>query len=217
MLKTRPLVGYYGFWVFLTYLSVVSALFGIYFAFAGYITHAIICLMLSGIFDTFDGRVASLKKRNEQEKNYGIQIDAMADLISFGVAPAVIGYAVWQANDAFGITSAIIASAYVLAALIRLAHFNVTETESQNKNEKRKYFEGLPSTTIAVIIPLVFSICNILDAPFYLAYKIMLVSVAVLFVVRVKLPKPRGLAMLIMWLIGTPVVISLLIIGGRSL
>jgi len=169
--------------------------------------------MFSGICDTFDGRVARLKKRNEREKNYGIQIDAMADLISFGVAPAVMGYAIWQYYGTFSVLSAIVAAAYVLATLIRLAYFNVTEAELQNRKERRNYFEGMPTTTIALFIPLVFSVCNIFGATFYLAYKVLLICATILFVVRIKFPKPRGKMMLILWIIGTPVTISLLVIG----
>ena len=50
--------------------------------------------MVSGILDAFDGRVARTKKdRNEFEKNFGIQIDSLADLICFGILPVSIGLA----------------------------------------------------------------------------------------------------------------------------
>lgn len=217
----RPLAGYYGYWVVLTYLSVGLSFFGMFFALRGndYITHAIVCLMLAGVCDTFDGKVASTKKRDTRQKNYGIQIDAMADLISFGVFPAVIGLALWLNNDnTFGWFGAVIAAVFALAALIRLAHFNVNELESQSKNECRKSFEGLPSTTAALIIPLVFSVCNILvyngiNAPFYFVYGITLIVIAMLFVLRFPFPKPRGKTMIIMWIIGAPVTIGLLIYG----
>lgn len=123
--------------------------------------------MLSGVCDILDGRVASLKKRIDREKNYGIQIDALADIINFGVLPAVIGYAVaphylTQNDGSFGlIINMVLFSIYVLTALIRLAYFNVIEVELQNKNEKRKYCEGLPVTSVALIIPFIYSICDI--------------------------------------------------------
>ena len=222
ILKKRPLVGYYDFWVLLTYLSVVSALVGIFFAFQERILFAILCLMVSGICDTFDGRVARLKKRNNREKSYGMHIDSLADLIGFGIVPAVIGYAVWSYHGVLSIHHAIIAAVFVLSALIRLAHFNVNEsfgieTEPQNQNSKQKYFEGMPTTTVAVLIPLVFSITNIIEAPFYTVYSVMLVCVSVLYVVRIKIPKPRGRAQIALWLVGAPLVIALLIIGGRPL
>ena len=78
--KRRPIIGYYRFWVILTYLSAVSAVVGMYFALSGNIGLAVICLMFCGFCDMLDGPAARRKKRNEREKSYGIQIDALADL-----------------------------------------------------------------------------------------------------------------------------------------
>ena len=133
-------IGYYGYWVKLTYLSVISAVLGIHFALDGKIRYALICLMISGVCDMLDGPVARLKKRTDKEKCYGIQIDSLADIISFGISPVVIGYAVGTYNLArnygsFGILiNNVIISMYLLAALIRLAYFNVTEMDLQSKN-----------------------------------------------------------------------------------
>lgn len=212
IIKMRPLIGNYEFWVLLTYMSVVSAVFGIYFAlFTDDIMYAIICLMVSGICDTFDGRVASLKKRNDSEKSYGIQIDAMADLISFGVLPAVIGYAVGrQTQNDWGYWAVAISAAFVLGALIRLAHFNVRETESLGRNEKQRNFEGVPTTSVALLIPIIYSVCNMIDgASFYTAHYVMMAVVSVLFVVRIKIPKPRKKGQIILCLVGIPLVIYL--------
>ena len=219
----RPLAGYYGYWVFLTYLSVGFSFFGMFFAFRGLeydITRAIVCLMCAGICDTFDGKVARTKKRDDRQKNFGIQIDSMSDLISFGVFPAVIGLALWHHNDnPFGYFGAGIAIFYALGALIRLAHFNVLEAESKKDSGRKAAFEGLPSTTAALIIPLVFSVCNILAAnnvnvQFHYVYAVTLLIVALLFVLRFPFPKPKGKVFVIMWLIGAPVTIGLLIYGN---
>lgn len=64
-----------------------------YFALGGNIGYAVICLMISGLCDMFDGPVARLKNRTTSEESYGVQIDALADIISFGIFPVVIGYA----------------------------------------------------------------------------------------------------------------------------
>ncbi len=210
---TKPIIGYYGFWVVLTYLSVVSAALGIYFALGGSIGYALLCLMFSGVCDTMDGRVASLKKRDAREKNYGIQIDSLADIISFGILPAVIGYAVGQTDSAqfygsLGVAvSIVITCSYLLAALIRLAYFNVIEMEIQSKNEKRTYYEGLPVTSVALIIPIAYSLCDLIRIPLYPVYSILLLLLSVAFVLKVKIPKPRGRAQIILCLIGFPVVV----------
>ena len=209
----KPIIGYYGFWVYLTYISLISAVVGIFFAFEGEIMHALICLMISGICDTVDGRVANLKERTEREKSYGIQIDAFADIISFGALPAAIGYSIGQNFGSFGVWSIAIFSVYVLAALIRLAYFNVIEMELQDKNEKRTHYEGLPVTIVALIIPFVYAICIMFDLPLVPIYNVLLLVVACAFVMKVKIPKPKGRAKVVLCLIGVPTLIYIIVTG----
>jgi len=191
----------------LTYLGIIAAVFGIRFAFEGNIRYALICLMVSGICDAFDGSVANLKERTDKEKYFGIQIDTLADIINFGVLPAVIGYAV-------GVTNTVVYSMYILAALIRLAYFTVIEIELLNKNERRTYYEGLPVTNVALIIPLMYSICDIFDIPFAGVYTVALVFLAIAFVLRIKITKPRGLSQVIVCLLGIPVLFYIILFGG---
>ena len=87
------MIGYYNYTVILTYMSLLSALFGTHLAFQGNTVGALTCLLLCGAFDSFDGMVARTKKgRTEEEKKFGIQIDSLADMFSFGIFPAIIGY-----------------------------------------------------------------------------------------------------------------------------
>ena len=213
-MKKSPFIGYYDYWVALTYFSILSAVIGVYFAFEGNIKAAIICMMFSGLFDTFDGRVASLKKRDSIQLSFGIQIDGMADLISFGVLPATILFSLGRDSGSFGITHAIIPAIYVLATFIRLAYFTATETTSENTNGGRAYFEGLPTTSVALLIPIVFSICYVIQAPLFMVFSIMLAIISVLFVLRVKIPKPRMKMQIVLCLIGVGVLIAMQILGG---
>ena len=72
----------------------------------------------------FDGKVARTKKdRTEVEKRFGIQIDSLADIVCFGVSPAILCYRMGMR----GLTGVAILLFYVLAGLIRLAWFNVSE------------------------------------------------------------------------------------------
>ena len=191
----------------------ISAVFGIYFAFDGNIRYAIVCLMVSGFCDTFDGRIARLKKRDERELNYGIQIDSMADLISFGALPATIAFAVSRQYDVLGASVVIIAAAYVLATLIRLSFFNAIESETQKSpnNEGRKYFKGLPTTSIALITPVAYSICNLTETYFYSVLNTILVFVSIMFVLNFRIPKPSIRTQIILCLIGLPIVIFILL------
>jgi len=213
--KKKPFVGYYKIWVMLTYLSVVSAIVGMSFAVSGNIVLSLICLMTCGLCDMLDGPVARRKNRNEREKNYGIQIDALADLVSFGVFPVVIGYAVgfgsmFQANDTLRLILGIaIAAFFILAALIRLAYFNAVEIELQQRKEKRKFYVGMPVTFVSMLIPLVYSVCFIINASFSSVYPAMLFIIALAFLSRIKFPKIRGRYLVIFLLVGLPLAVFL--------
>lgn len=77
---------FYNYTVWMTYASLVSGGIGIYFSLSGHPLIAIICLLLSGFLDMFDGKIARTKKnRTEIEKQFGIQIDSLTDLVCFAV------------------------------------------------------------------------------------------------------------------------------------
>lgn len=118
------MLGVYDYTVVLTYVSVLISMGGMLFSVNGYPRMAIVCLALSGFCDMFDGKIARTKKnRTEAEKKFGIQIDSLADIICFGVGPTLIAYRMGM-NHGIGVT---ILMFYVLAGLIRLAWYNVSE------------------------------------------------------------------------------------------
>ncbi|MDR2693791.1 MAG: CDP-alcohol phosphatidyltransferase family protein [Chitinispirillales bacterium] len=213
-MESKPVVGYYGLWVALTYLSVIVAILGIHFALIDNVRYALVCLMISGVCDMFDGRVASLfKKRNTREKHYGIQIDSLADIISFGVLPAAIGYEHYAPSGNFislGWFDTAIFPIYLMAALIRLAYYNVIETELHGQNKKRTYYEGLPVTSVAFIIPLVYALCHIFDKSIFGIYNILLIFLSVAFVLKIRVPKPRARTQIVLCVLGLPVIIYIL-------
>lgn len=87
------MLGFYDYTVVLTYCSVISAVIGIYVSLsgAGHPYIGVMLLLLCGLFDTFDGRVARSKKnRTEKEKAFGVQIDSLSDLVAFGVLRFVL-------------------------------------------------------------------------------------------------------------------------------
>ena len=220
--RFRPVIGYSGSGVALTCLSVVSAVIGMHFALGGSLGPALICLMFCGFCDMLDGPVARRKKkRTGKEKNYGIELDSLADIVSFGVFPIVIGYSIGTYELALGLISSEvvvhvgIAALYATAALIRLAYFNVMEMELQSKKKKRKYYEGLPVTSVSILIPLVLSISLIISAPVSLVYSIMLLVFAIAFVARIKIPKIRGRYLMLYILLALPIALYIIWnIGG---
>ena len=180
------MIGYYNYTVILTYLGLASGMCGIFSAIKDRPIPALIFLMLAGFFDMFDGMVARTKKRTKNEKKFGIELDSLSDLVCFGVLPAVIGYALGLRKWYF----LIVLILYVLAALIRLAYFNVMEDARQEETtEVRKSYEGLPVTTVALIIPLLYPLITYLKEYMYIAYAVMLLIIGFLFLSKIKIIK----------------------------
>ena len=150
----RHFIGFYDYTVILTYLSLVSAVCGMTLASRGLFGWAIICLMISGVCDAFDGIVARSKKnRTQDEKSFGIQIDSLCDAVSFGVFPAFLGFHMGM-NTIPGIA---IVCGYVLCAVIRLAFFNVMEEKrQQTETGSGKVYRGMPVTTVSIILPPIY-------------------------------------------------------------
>lgn len=181
-------IGFYSYTVILTYLSLVSGILGMRYASIGKFDIAIICLAISGFCDMFDGLVARTKKnRTTDEKNFGIQIDSLCDLICFGVFPAVFLY-YWGINTTLGI---IILIFYILCALIRLAFFNVLETKRQTKEGGcTKGYRGLPVTSSATIFPIFYIVGLFLSKSMmtYIYYALPIL-VGFLFILDFHFPK----------------------------
>ena len=205
------MLGFYDYTVILTYLGLASSIFGIIQALEGHLLIAIVCLMVSGCCDMFDGKVARTKKdRTEDGMQFGIQIDSLCDMVCYGIFPVVIGYAVGIRRP-MGIAFMVI---YALAALIRLAFFNVMETHRQEETDEcRKYYQGLPVTTVAIIFPIVFLMRGILKSKFLLIYEIVMIIVAFLFVLDFKVKKANKKGMIAMIILGVLIVARLVTVG----
>lgn len=101
------------------------------------------------VFDVLDGRIARWR---QQQSALGRELDSLADVISFGVAPAAIGYAAGMR----GLWDCIILGYFVCCGVSRLARYNITaEALSSNDSGKVKYFEGTPIPTSLVLVVVV--------------------------------------------------------------
>lgn len=187
------MIGYYNYTVILTYAGLISSVLGIFFTsgIGGGNPHpeyAMVCLMFSGLCDMFDGKIARTRQRTECEKKFGIQIDSLCDLICFGVLPAVIGYSIGMKSWA----DIPILVMFPLCAVIRLAYFNVAEEDRQKKtSEVRKVYEGLPVTSVALILPLLYSFRKDIGTDIFPnVYGITMFLIALAFITRFKVKKP---------------------------
>lgn len=210
------MIGFYDYTVILTYLSVLSAGVGIMVSLdgAGHPYMGIMFLMICGLCDTFDGKVARSKKnRTDKEKEFGIQIDSLSDLIAFGALPVCIGVALYKRDLLMGDTSILskvpyeviigISALFILCALIRLAYFNITAEETQSDSlGDEKYYFGLPVTSTALIFPTFLLIRHFVSANITFVYYLLLIIVGILFILRFKLRKPTSKEIYIMIAVG---------------
>ncbi len=140
----------------LTLVGVCIGLSSIKFAFDGKFELSIIAVIVAGIIDGLDGRIARLIKGTSK---VGKELDSLTDVISFGVAPAFIMY-FWSLSE-IGRMGWLISLIYVVCVALRLARFNVnSEGESSWKDN---FFEGIPSPAggILVLMPLIYSFSEI--------------------------------------------------------
>lgn len=182
-------IGVYDYTVILTYLSLFSAVFGMICAVDGEFNTSIVCLLIAGICDAFDGTVARTKKdRTEDEKAFGIQLDSLCDVISFGVFPACLCHSMGMD----GKVGMLIGFFYCLCAVIRLAFFNVLEANRQKtEGGCNKTYRGLPVTSISIILPFIYGFQFILpERIFTLLLHVVLVVVAFLFILDFSVRKP---------------------------
>ena len=186
------LVGVYTLPVLITYLGLVSSLIAAIFSINANYKMAIVMFMVSAIFDLFDGMLARKMNKSEKEKLFGIQIDSIIDVCSFGIVPTIIGYNMGLNTN----LDLAIFLLYIICATMRLAYFNYLALSLENKEEKsvRKYYLGLPVTYSAIILPIVFVASYFFTQSFnILALRLTYLLISILFVLKIKLPKPVGI------------------------
>ena len=177
------MIGFYDYTVVVTYISLVSSILGMFCAIDGKLTLAVSCLAFSGLCDMFDGKIARTKKnRTDDEKNFGIQIDSLCDVVCFGIFPAMICYCL-GVNTSAGIGALIF---YSVASVIRLAYFNVSEAKRQNEtSENRQYYQGLPITSMAIILPFLYLMRRYCGLYFLIVIHIAVIIVGLLFILDI--------------------------------
>ncbi len=187
------IIGFYNRSVILTYVGIASALTGIAFlAFYSDLRIAMLCLILCGICDLFDGVVARRCKRTPDEEKFGVQIDSLADVISFLIFPVVILYYLSSGI----VLPTVVGIFYVLCGVSRLGWFNITNGSDPG------YFQGLPVTYSALIVPVYYVIMSAIVgfAPEAVT-AIIYFLIGVFYVLNIRIAKPRGI-----WYVVFPVI-----------
>ena len=199
----RSFIGYYRDCDLLTMTGTFFALLGCLLAIDGYFLAPIFCLVLSGICDGFDGKLARRKKYPEEQSVYGVQLDSLSDLISFGVFPLVLTSSVLNSLDLSNnimIIAWISLLFYSLCGMIRLAYFNTLDI--CNKSESG-IFIGVPITTISILYPLCYLICYFLKFKYFeYIVPVFFILVGLSFIYGIKIKKLNDKQKIILAVIG---------------
>lgn len=158
-----------------TAASIFSGFYAIALALEGAFESAPWFIFLALIFDGLDGRVARL---TNTASHFGVEFDSLADIVAFGVAPALILYL--YIGDSYGRIGIVVSALFIIFGAVRLARFNVTTARIEPS-----VFIGLPIPTAAIMIAIaillferysVFETYKILILPLALVLAILMVS-----------------------------------------
>lgn len=189
--------------VILSYIGLLFALLGMALALKGFdIKYALVCLIVAGLCDTFDGTVARRCKRTKEEKAFGIELDALIDVFNFVAFPLVICMTMGLKTKYHLIIYAI----YTIFAIARLAYFNIT---LEDDSKAIKYYTGLPVTYAAFFLPVFYLLSYVIDKNiFNYVYTGMILFIALWYILKVKVPKPNLIASIFFLLLG--IIVSIL-------
>lgn len=148
---------------YITLASVICGVLSIFASINKSFDMATIFLVVAVIFDRLDGKIARLLGRREKE--FGKEIDSLSDAISFGAAPAVLGYTL----GLHSFYAIIILLFFICAGLLRLARFNVIKTE-------QGYYQGMNIAYNGLIFPLLYFIRNLFSISGIWKFNILLAA-----------------------------------------
>ena len=183
-----------GFWnksVYITYFGAFIAIFGLLFAINQNVNldYAFAGMFIAAVCDMFDGKIARhIKNRKEIEKDFGVQIDSLADVICFITIPAITLY-LFGMNEIYHI---IILALYVVCGIVRLAYFNVAMSD---KNKAIEYYQGLPVPVSVFIFGLVWLLFKIFDFSLCTTitiYTVLVPIVGILHISKIRIKKYTG-------------------------
>tara|TARA_B100000683_G_scaffold89569_1_gene88460 strand:- start:809 stop:1525 length:717 start_codon:yes stop_codon:yes gene_type:complete len=137
-----------------TFISLTLGLTALKFAIENKWEISVSLVIFASFLDNIDGKIARLLKSNS---NFGIELDSLSDLISFGVTPAIIVYLWSESMSIQGMWAMVIF--YAICSTSRLARFNISSHEPESNSKKIKFFSGIstPAAAGLTLLPLMFN------------------------------------------------------------
>jgi CDP-diacylglycerol--serine O-phosphatidyltransferase len=143
-----------------TSLSVLFGVFAVQAALRGRPMEGAWWALLVTLTDKADGFLAT---RLDAKSNFGVQLDSLADLVSFGVAPGAVLYGYYRLHPELGwaeggklVLLSLLTGLYTIGAALRLARYNVGAEDQLSKGEVARHFSGIPTTMTAALVMSIF-------------------------------------------------------------
>ena len=151
-----------------TAASIFTGFYAIALAYEGAFEPAAWFIFLALVFDGLDGRVARM---TNTASHFGVEFDSLADIVAFGVAPALLLYL--YIGESYGRIGIVVSALFIIFGAVRLARFNVTTSRIEPS-----VFIGLPIPTAAIMISIAVLLLE--HYPHYHHYKILVLPFAVI-------------------------------------
>lgn len=177
---------------FITVLAICAGMTGIRLAFENRFELAVMMVLIAAFLDGVDGRVARLLKANSR---FGVQMDSLADIINFGIAPALVLYVfILDQARSLGWIAALV---YAIAAALRLARFNVIADGPSKARWQALYFVGVPAPAgaLLVMLPVYLAFLGMpLGQPIALIFALYTMFIGFLLISRLPVYSGKGFA-----------------------
>lgn len=182
-----------------TYIGLILAIVGIWLCYINKVNIAIICLVVCGICDGFDGTIAR-KLRETDDNGFGVQLDSLVDIISSGILPIIICYSMGFNS----IINTIIYAFFIIMGVTRLAYYNIAGRQDKTN------FTGVPITASTIVFPIIYYFFRN-----EIVFMIALFGLGCLYVTPIKIKKLSLKEKIALSITGI-IVIIVLIIGGKN-
>ncbi len=186
-MKNRFVIGYYNLANFVTLAGLMFAVLSCFMVASGNLFLTVLFLGLAALCDSMDGRIARANpSATKRSRFYGVQLDSLCDMVSFGVVPCFIAYLMGYN----GVLDIILYLLFAACGATRLANFN-TEAALDSGDMKMNHFTGVPIPVSAMLFPLLV-IVHMLVGPLSILFRLAFLVVGVGYIIRIRIPKPSG-------------------------
>ena len=187
-MKNRYIIGYYNLANLVTLVGLSCSVLACFMISRGQYIFAMLSYGIGALCDAMDGKIArATPTMTKRERFYGVQLDSLCDVISFGAVPCFMAYMLGYN----GVIDILIYMLFVICGVTRLANFN-TESAVDTADMKPKFFTGMPIPFSQIVFPLLLIVHVLAGGPVYWLFRIVYLLVGLAFVIRVRIPKPTG-------------------------